>query len=1001
MNEKDFPYYLPPKQKENFIGRNSEISTIDNNFKTSQIQAICSFTGAGKTTLALEYAYKLKDENTFIPRWFNAYMRYQIEMEYREFADVLDIKTETKSMKFITQKVNFLLEKSKMNILFIFDNLEEYECIEDLITGIPKNVKILITTRNMNLNHFFKIIKLDLFSYREASLYVDLNIEKHLTTEQKDQLLSIVKTKTNQILPLKLKKFFNYFKAFPLFNVDKLIENALKLKIPDIGLIYYDELLRNAPEACLILHYCSFLRLEFVSFNFLFNLCQTKIGDINEFKLHTLLNILNRFSFIESLKKNNIDGFSITHPFIQEEYRKYADQNSDKLKSNYAIAFEIAEFLSVSIDNIEVNSTLDEDVYKQTEHFLENLENENTTKWINICLHISLVEKMAHYELLVNKNTERNLYYNLKCFDLRKEALDDDHCDLLKSLNNIAVSYHNLGEYSLSLKYFFASCVKLEKIASESLELAECLNNIGQVYHELGDYKNSLEFNDKAYQMKVKVLNLNESSQVRSLSKSLCQLAISHRSVGDYKQAIQLFLQSFETLLNYFSQHSNIDGAIDLADSLSNLGKLFFDLGDFKKSLDYSFKAYEMRRKLYEQNIPSLADSLIDSIDSLATTFNSLGEYKPALEYFLSSLEMKSVLYKGDHPEKIKSLDFIGTVYHNMGKYEKSLEYCLQAYELRMLCETNPQSLAMSLQNVGIAYRNMGDQKNILDYFIKAYEVNEVYANLNSTDFTFNNSEFFADSASLFDSLDNLCEKQNAKREISSGDEESRLKNVSNINSSFDDYKLSLEYFLVSYKIRENLYDGCCHLELGESLDNIATTYNCLGEFKTALKYYQSALKIKKKLFVENHPDIANSYSNIAIAMSNMGEYKKSFKYFLKSFKIRNKLNVNEKKQTELKLIMRNVFLIYQNLDDTQKHLVGRLKSYKKLRKYFQKFSSQNSLETTSSSESSSEGEIDLEYDTMIDNQIKNKSNLTKLLDTIQKSQNCLNDIKQEFIKNV
>jgi tetratricopeptide (TPR) repeat protein len=1009
MNEKDFPYYLPPRIKEKFIGRSKDLEIISNNFKNDNTQIICSFSGVGKSTLALEYAYKLKDEEKCIPRWFNSNLKKQIEIEYKEFADVLDVKTESKSMKFISQKVNFLLEKSNSNILFIFDDLDDYDSIEEIIAGLPKNVKVLITSKNQILNCFVKKIEVNLFNIDEAKLYLDLNL-KSINEEEKDQLINTVKTKTNQILPLKLNRLVHYFKEFPLFTFNKMIQNSVQLNFPNIQAIFFDRLVNQSHEAFRVLHLCSFLKFDFVTFSFLFNLTRNHFNkDMSEFKLHHLLNILNRFSFIKSTRINNKECFSITHSFIQEEIQIYAD----KIKSNVnsAIVDEIAEFLVDSIDKTQVNSTIrtrNEDVYKQASHLIEYLETGGIKHLMNKFLHIKLVEKMSYFELLINNDIQNCVAYNLKCLQLRKETLVENHPDIIKTINNIAVGFHIKGEYFSSLNYFLKIYEILSKQKNISIDLADCLNNLGQLYYDLGDYKKSLDYNKKAYEMKEQLLDINEINDARNLAKSQCQLAISYRSLGNYKMAIQFFLKSFEILLNLFNQHSEIDASMDLANSLSNLGKLFHDLGDYKKSLDYNYKSHEIKRKLCEINMPLIADSLSDTLDSIATSYNSLGEYGKALEYFFKSLDLKNKFFKGNHPEKANSLDSIGVVYHNLGRYEESLEFCLNAYEMRRLIyEPNHPCLAISLQNIGVAYRNIGDQKNLLDYFINAYEISEnlmnsnLYFDLNSSlgeksfekeDVDLTKSYSFNHSTP-FDSLED-CNKL-IKKEFKEKNLKNELRNFKNLNSSQKDYKLSLEYFIECYKIREKIYNCDCHLDIAESLDNIATSYNCLGEFQKALEYYRKSLKIKKNLFDQKHPDIGTSYISIAIVYSNLENYKNSMKYFLKSFKLKNRLKDN-RNSSDLRQIFRNVNLIYRSLDDNQKALMSRLSSFKKLNKYFNNF---NFINQTNFSVSSLDSIVDDQIDANKTLPKNNDSiNLIKLFEKIEKSQNFLNDFNNNVV---
>ena len=322
--------------------------------------------------------------------------------------------------------------------------------------------------------------------------------------------------------------------------------------------------------------------------------------------------------------------------------------------------------------------------------------------------------------------------------------------------------------------------------------------------------------------------------------------------------------------------------------------------------------------------------------------------------------------------------------------------------------------MCLSLQNIGIAYRNIGDKKKLLHYYLKAHEISEnlmdssLYVNLyssskdNCTENIFNKEELFLTQSFTFkdstpsDSLEDFSKLfKFEQRDIRSNKDLKTFNNL--INNSHEDYKQSLAYLLESFKIRQRLYNDSCHLDIAESLDNIATTYNCLGEYQTAIEYYRNSLKIKKSLFDQKHPDIGTSYNNIAIVYSNMEDYKNSLKYFLKSFKLKNKLN-NSQKNVELKKIINSVDLIYLNLDDNLKKQVSRFGSFKKLNKYFKNFI----FENISMSSSFTDHKPDLYGKTNSEQQkYSEKITIKDLFKKIENTQNCLNNIDKKQIVNL
>ena len=49
--------------------------------------------------------------------------------------------------------------------------------------------------------------------------------------------------------------------------------------------------------------------------------------------------------------------------------------------------------------------------------------------------------------------------------------------------------------------------------------------------------------------------------------------------------------------------------------------------------------------------------------------------------------------------------------------------------------------------------------------------------------------------------------------------------------------------------------------------------YTHLGEYNQAKELHEKALMIMKKIFGENHADVATSYNNLALVYNSLGEY--------------------------------------------------------------------------------------------------------------------------------
>ena len=73
------------------------------------------------------------------------------------------------------------------------------------------------------------------------------------------------------------------------------------------------------------------------------------------------------------------------------------------------------------------------------------------------------------------------------------------------------------------------------------------------------------------------------------------------------------------------------------------------------------------------------------------------------------------------------------------------------------------------------------------------------------------------------------------------------------------------------------------------SYNNMGIT--CIKQYKydEALKYYNKSLKIRFKIYGENHPEVALVYKNIAGVYLKQGKYNEALKHNNKALIIREK----------------------------------------------------------------------------------------------------------------
>ena len=75
--------------------------------------------------------------------------------------------------------------------------------------------------------------------------------------------------------------------------------------------------------------------------------------------------------------------------------------------------------------------------------------------------------------------------------------------------------------------------------------------------------------------------------------------------------------------------------------------------------------------------------------------------------------------------------------------------------------------------------------------------------------------------------------------------------------------------------IRKKIF-GEDHADVATSYNNLALVHKCLGEYNQAKELYEKALIIYKKIFGEDHAYVATSYNNLASVYNSLGEYNQA-----------------------------------------------------------------------------------------------------------------------------
>ncbi|KAL7473250.1 hypothetical protein ACHAXS_014029 [Conticribra weissflogii] len=283
--------------------------------------------------------------------------------------------------------------------------------------------------------------------------------------------------------------------------------------------------------------------------------------------------------------------------------------------------------------------------------------------------------KYEMYETLVRIG---NVYYSERnnLTNIRSKGVD--YKDFIASgfLGWIANAHDMRGEYSKS-KQFYEELLQISttKDTKEAKrETALTLNRLGSLSRELGLYDEAMDYHQRALH-----LQQSTSSAAKAMTAETCVLmGMTKSKMCEYKRALDLFEDALLVLKSSLGKRHSSDS---VAITLSQIGAVYFELGDFNKAMTTLTEA--------ERNqISSIGENSRDTLETQAMigrVLCRLGEYDTALKKLRDVVKKQMTLFGASHPSIADTKQYIGEVFLEQGMTSEARAMYIDSYNMRKL----------------------------------------------------------------------------------------------------------------------------------------------------------------------------------------------------------------------------------------------------------------------------------------------------------------------------
>lgn len=260
--------------------------------------------------------------------------------------------------------------------------------------------------------------------------------------------------------------------------------------------------------------------------------------------------------------------------------------------------------------------------------------------------------------LYQNIDIHKSVEYDLQNLELSRKQ--KNQFGESSALNNLAIDYYFLGEYTTALDYLEES-LKIRELLKDTVQIVKTLNNLGVISQVSGNYDKALEFLQRSLEFKMVL------GDTLSIAKTLNNVGVIYMDATQYEEAEDFLSKALE-------YYKNLGDTLGIASALNNLGQVYGYENKLNDALDYYQQSLELKRK-------------IDDRRGIGNTLNNLGliyikkkDNEKAIAYFREALQIKNEI--GDKMGLSSTLNNLAKLYRETKDYSLSKEYYDQSLQI-------------------------------------------------------------------------------------------------------------------------------------------------------------------------------------------------------------------------------------------------------------------------------------------------------------------------------
>jgi tetratricopeptide (TPR) repeat protein/transcriptional regulator with XRE-family HTH domain len=774
---------VPSLRNPFFTGREAILHTLQTRLSAkhpvalTQPSAVTGLGGIGKTQVAIEYAYRYRQDYTAI-FWLHAETAESLMQSVQQIADLLQLpqRQQAEQAQMVRAVQRWLT--THPGWLLIGDNVEEWDLLQAFLPPLGQGV-LLLTTRRQALGGFAQSLELPTMSEQEGSLLL-LRRAKHLFpspqatgpapaefANEPDENSQAAKALVTLLggLPLALDQAGAYLEETGCSATDYLrrYQDQRPLVLARRGFhggahppsvtttlrLSLEHIERQHPAAPDLLRACAFLSPDAIPEDLLVAGAahlgphlQRALVDPYQFDL--LLSALRNASLIaRSPRTHSLTVHRLVQAVLQDQMEPMEvclwrariarvvtthfpepDFSSwPQCERWLPCVLVCLPWLETTKDNLPEACEL---LSRVGHYFLKRGRFEEAEPLLSRAVvlteqssgpeHAALIPRLLLQANVFNQQGKHERAESALCrtLVLCKLHLGLSHSKAAEALSSLGGTYYQQGRYEEAESLLCQALqIQEQQLGPAHLDVANTLNELALLYRDQERFEQAEELSQRTVNVRKQHFGMEHPETAYALSG----LAIVYRRQGKYKEAEPLQQQALRIQNQYLGpEHPHT------ALAMNSLANVYRDQRKYEEAEPLLEQAWRILNQQLGSEHPTTAGALV----SLATVYRDQRKYEEAESLYQQALPILSRQLGPDHPHTVRTLAHLAMLYWKQERYAQAEHLYLQvlSQQERILGPQHPE-IAKMLHDLAVLQEVQGRPQEAASLYQRALVIRE------------------------------------------------------------------------------------------------------------------------------------------------------------------------------------------------------------------------------------------------------------------------------------